>query len=80
MVILKGCPAEVLKCEYNVSTIEQKPLPKIMELCPDPDYYYYRIQKNEKYNNPDIDFQVTKNIISLCGEVSIDLPVNKELQ
>lgn len=76
----KGVLAEVLKCEYNVSTIEQKPLPKIMELCPDPDYYYYRIQKNEKYNNPDIDFQVTKNIISLCGEVSMDLPVNEELQ
>ncbi|WP_103897592.1 hypothetical protein [Rickettsia fournieri] len=71
-------PAEVLKLEYNVGTIQQKSLPKIMELWPDP-YYYNWIQKNKEYNNPDIDPQVMENIVLLCGEVSMDLPVNEKL-
>ncbi|MCC8468046.1 MAG: hypothetical protein LN589_05205 [Rickettsia endosymbiont of Eriopis connexa] len=66
-----GMPAEVLKHEYNIGTIQQEPLPQIMELCPDPDYYYYRIQKNKKYNNQDIDSQVMENIVSLYGEGSM---------
>ncbi|AFC73400.1 hypothetical protein [Rickettsia montanensis] len=71
-------PAEVLKREYNVGTIQQKFLPKIMELWPDP-YYYNWIQKNKEYNNPDIDLQVMENIVLLCREVSMDLPVNEKL-
>ncbi|UZW38405.1 hypothetical protein [Rickettsia conorii] len=71
-------PAEVLKLEYNVGTIQQKSLPKIMELWSDP-YYYNWIQKNKEYNNPDIDPQVMENIVFLCGEVSMDLPVDEKL-
>lgn len=49
-----------------------------MELWPDP-YYYNWIQKNKEYNNPDIDLQVMENIVLLCREVSMDLPVNEKL-
>lgn len=36
-------------------------------------------QKNKEYNNQDIDPQVMENIVLLCGEVSMDLPVNEKL-
>ncbi|MCZ6901774.1 MAG: hypothetical protein O7C60_05075 [Rickettsia endosymbiont of Ixodes persulcatus] len=57
--------ALMLECRSDVRKIE--PLPKIMELWPEP-FCYNWLKENTECNNPNIDPKVMENIVSLCVE------------
>ncbi|WP_233418877.1 hypothetical protein [Rickettsia tamurae] len=68
-------PVKALMPGYRTGIRKIEPLPKIIELWPKPSYYHDPnwLKKNTACNNPNIDPKIMDNIVSLCGEVSIDL-------